>query len=118
MYGNSAKNDTRFRERIFPYMLEKQAEVFSFIDCAFSVQKSKEGTGRVVGWKELGIMNSFTLEASFCGADFGKYANLHFNTTLLQEIGHHFCEALLEYMQVDPKKVKTIVAEIEDIMNN
>jgi len=36
MYGNSAKNDTRFCERIFPFMLEKQAEVFSFIDCASS----------------------------------------------------------------------------------
>lgn len=55
MYGNSAKNDTKYKERIFPYMLEKQAEVFNYIDCAFSVQKSKEGTGRVVGWKELGI---------------------------------------------------------------
>lgn len=37
MYGNSAKNDTKYRERIFPFMLEKQAEVFSYQDCAFSV---------------------------------------------------------------------------------
>ena len=110
MYGNGSKNDTRYRERIFPYMLEKQAEVFSYIDCAFSVQKSKEGTGRVVGWKELQIVNSFTLEASFCGSDFGKYADLHFNTSILQEMGHHFCENILEYMQVtgDPQKIKLI----------
>ena len=118
MYGNSAKNDTKFRERIFPFMLEKQAEVFSYTDCAFSVQKSKEGTGRVVGWKELGIQNSFTLEASFCGSDFGKYADLHFNTTLLQEIGHHFCENIIQYIQLDPLKIKQIVLEIEDIMIN
>ena len=118
MYGNSSKNDTRYRERIFPYILEKQAEVFCYLDCAFSVQKSKEGTGRVVGWKELGILNSFTLEASFCGSDFGKYADLHFNTSILQEMGHHFCEALIEYMQVDPKKLKSMISEIEDIMNN
>lgn len=120
MYGNSHKNDTKYRERIFPYLLEKQAEVFSYIDCAFSVQKSKEGTGRVVGWKELGIQNSFTLEASFCGSDFGKYADLHFNTSILQEMGHHFCEAILEYMQVyqDLRKIKTIVSDIDDIMTN
>lgn len=118
MYGNAAKNDTRYRERIFPYMLEKQAEVFSYVDCAFSTQKSKEGTGRVVGWKELGIMNSFTLEASFCGSDFGKYADLHFNTSILQEIGHHFCETITEYMQVDNRKIKTMVSEIEDLMLN
>ena len=104
MYGNSAKNDTRYRERIFPYMLEKQSEVFSYQDCAFSVQKSKEGTGRVVGWKELGIQNSFTLEASFCGSDFGKYADLHFNTSILQEMGQHFCESILQYMQIDSYK--------------
>lgn len=101
MYGNCAKNDSRFKERIFPYLLEKQAEVFSYIDCAFSVQKSKEGTGRVVTYKELGILNSYTLEASFAGSDFGKYANLHFNTTILQEMGQQFAEAILEYMQVD-----------------
>jgi cytosolic carboxypeptidase protein 2/3 len=63
-------------------------------------------------------MNSFTLEASFCGADFGKYADLHFNTSMLQEIGHHFCETIIEYMQVDPQKIKTMVLEIEDIMVN
>lgn len=83
MYGNSIKGDTKHKERIFPYMLDKQAEVFSYSDCAFSVQKAKEGTGRVVGWKELGVQNSYTLEASFCGADFGKYADLHFNTDML-----------------------------------
>jgi hypothetical protein len=37
MYGNSIKNDTKHKERIFPYMLEKKAEVFSFIDSAFNV---------------------------------------------------------------------------------
>lgn len=53
------------------------------MDCAFAVQRAKEGTGRVVGWKELAITNSYTLEASFCGADFGKYADLHFNISML-----------------------------------
>ena len=55
MYGNSVKGDCHHRERLFPYVLEKKAEVFSYADCAFSVQRAKEGTGRVVGWKELGI---------------------------------------------------------------
>ena len=101
MYGNSSKGDSRHRERIFPYMLERQAEVFSYIDCAFSVQRSKEGTGRVVGWKELAITNSFTLEASFCGADFGKYADLHFNTNMLVEMGYHLVETIIEYGALD-----------------
>ena len=35
-------------------------------------------------------------------------------------MGHHFCETILEYMQVyqDLRKLKTIVADIEDIMNS
>ena len=41
-------------------------------------------------WKELGITNSYTLESSFCGADYGAYADFHFNTDLLQEVGHKF----------------------------
>lgn len=44
---------------------------FSFPDCHFRVQKSKEGTGRVVMWK-MGINNSYTLEASICGSKLGE----------------------------------------------
>ena len=52
-YGNCEKNDTRYREKVFPYLLEKQADTFNFNDCSFAVQKSKESTARVVGWREL-----------------------------------------------------------------
>lgn len=44
------------------------------------VQKSKAGTGRVVGFRELGLVNAFTIEASFCGAAVGRYAKQHYNT--------------------------------------
>lgn len=47
------------------------ASQFSFSACKFNVQKSKEGTGRVVMWK-MGIRNSFTLEATFCGSTLGN----------------------------------------------
>jgi len=49
--------------------MDKNCDIFNFADCAFAVQKSKESTARVVGWKELNITNTFTLEASFCGPD-------------------------------------------------
>ena len=66
-------------ERIFPCLLDKNSDLFNYEDCSFSVQKSKESTMRVVMWKELGITNTFTAEASFCGCDQGKYADYHFN---------------------------------------
>ena len=49
---------------------------FSFSSCKFNIQKSKEGTGRVVMWK-MGIRNSFTMEATFCGSTLGKTEGPH-----------------------------------------
>ena len=106
MYGNCNKNETHVKEKIFPFLLEKAADIFNFGDCAFAVQKSKESTARVVGWKELGIQNCYTLESTFCGSDFGKYQDLHFNTNMLQSIGPKFCETILEYSQLDPARCK------------
>jgi hypothetical protein len=111
MYGCIGK--TRFRERVFPLLLEKTAEVFNFSDCVFGVQKAKESTARIVMYKELGLINSYTLEASFCGASFGKHADFHFNTEHLQEIAYNFCDALLDFCDPDQSRVKQIIEELE-----
>lgn len=50
--------------------------LFSFRDSSFSVQHSKRETGRVVAWRELGIANSFTLEASFCSPGLNEEQDL------------------------------------------
>jgi hypothetical protein len=50
------------------------------------VQKSKAGTGRVVGFRELGLVNAFTMEASFAGAAVGKYAKQHFNAGVMETV--------------------------------
>lgn len=50
-----------------PILLSQQTSLFSLKDCHFRVQKSKESTARVVAFKELGIVNSYTVEASFYG---------------------------------------------------
>ena len=80
MYGWSGRAGGRLKEKIFPRLLEKTAEVFSFSDCGFAVQKGKESTARIVIWREIGLINSYTLESSFCGSDFGKHCDFHFNT--------------------------------------
>ena len=36
--------------------------------------RSKESTGRIVVNRELGIRNSFTLEASFCGDNRNQFS--------------------------------------------
>ena len=100
-YGNSGRQNDRFKERIFPTLLDKNADLFNIDDCNFAVQKSKESTMRVVMWKELGITNTFTCEASFCGSDIGKYADYHYNQDMLQEMGHRICDTILDFCDPD-----------------
>jgi len=66
--------DNKHKERVFPLILSQKYKGFSYEDCSFKVQKSREGTGRVIVCKELGIINSYTCESSFCGAN-----GIHFN---------------------------------------
>ena len=57
------------------------------------------------------------MESSFCGSDFGKYQDLHFNTNMLQSIGPKFCETILEYHFLDQQRTKQVLEEIEDAAN-
>ena len=52
-------------------VLSQAPDKFSFSGCKFRVRKCKESTARVVMWRQMGITNSFTMEATFCGANFG-----------------------------------------------
>jgi hypothetical protein len=110
MYGCPSKQKNK--EKLFPKLMEKASDYFSFNDCLFGVQKAKESTARIVLFKEFGITNSYTIEASFCGASFGNKADFHFNQEELQEFGHEFCEALL-VMCSDSQLVKSISDELD-----
>lgn len=46
------------------------------------VQRSKEGTARVVVARELGIKYSYTMEASFAGGSKGLYSGKHYTPQL------------------------------------
>jgi ribosomal protein L32 len=94
MYGCNFKRSPQTC-KLFPYILSKISPVFSYSYSRFGVQKSKESTLRVSLFKELKIPNIFTLEASFCGADMGKYKSIHFTGDILQEMGKDLCRALL-----------------------
>ncbi|KAL2777712.1 cytosolic carboxypeptidase 3 isoform b, partial [Daubentonia madagascariensis] len=87
---------------------------FSFSACKFNIQKSKEGTGRVVMWK-MGIRNSFTMEATFCGSTLGNKRGTHFNTKDLGSMGYHFCDSLLDYCDPDHTKYYQCLKELEEM---
>lgn len=58
--------------RLLPRILAKQTPLFNIKDCRFRIDPSKLGTARVIVWKEFGVTNSFTLENSFFGYQYGK----------------------------------------------
>ncbi|XP_052630307.1 cytosolic carboxypeptidase 3-like isoform X5 [Harpia harpyja] len=114
MYGCERKQQAKapyMHPRVFPLLLSKSCpDKFSFPDCRFGVQKSKEGTGRVVMWK-MGINYSYTLEASICGSKLGCRQSTHFDTKDLESIGHHFCDALLNYCVHNKEEHKKVVKQ-------
>ncbi|XP_067655304.1 cytosolic carboxypeptidase 2-like isoform X4 [Haliotis asinina] len=116
IYGceNRHNPSRRLKERIFPCMLSKNApDKFSFNCCKFKVQKSKEGTGRIVMWN-MGIMNSYTLEATFAGSTLGKKKGFHFTLADYESMGYHFCDTLLDFCDPDNTKCDNILADLEE----
>lgn len=70
MYGNNYPENPE-STRLLPFIMSKLCENFQYDCCRFNVHKSKESTARVSLWKDLKIPAVFTMESSFCGADFG-----------------------------------------------
>ncbi|XP_071974769.1 cytosolic carboxypeptidase 2 isoform X4 [Engystomops pustulosus] len=118
MYGcnNKGQPESKLHERVFPLMLSKNApDKFYFKGCKFKVQKSKEGTGRIVMWRH-GIRNSYTMESTFCGSTLGQRKGTHFTSGDLKSMGHHFCDTLLDYCDPDNTKFQVCVSELETLV--
>ncbi|XP_071387157.1 cytosolic carboxypeptidase 2-like [Centroberyx affinis] len=118
MYGCNNRDDTapQLHERVFPLMMSKNAnDKFSFRSCKFRVQKSKEGTGRIVMWR-LGIRNSYTMESTFGGSTLGNRRGTHFTTRDLKSLGYYFCDTLLDYCDPDPTKTAYCLTELAALL--
>lgn len=64
----------------------------------------------------MNLLFCYTLELSFCGADFGKYDYFHFNLENFQEIAEQFMTSLIDLFDPDQVKVKSLMLEIEEII--
>ncbi|CAB3370016.1 Hypothetical predicted protein [Cloeon dipterum] len=106
IYGCESRRpgDTPLQEQVFPLMMRKNSpDKFCFESCKFRVQRSKEGTGRVVVWM-MGVPNSFTMEASFGGSTLGSRCDTHFSMSDFEGLGRCFCETLLDFCDDEPSK--------------
>lgn len=94
MYGNNIQSDWT-STWIFPFIMSKLLDYFSYGYSRFNYSKAKEATAWISLYKDLKIANVFTMEASFLGPDTGEFSNKHFNTDLLAKAGWTLLEALI-----------------------
>ncbi|XP_066504830.1 cytosolic carboxypeptidase 4, partial [Hoplias malabaricus] len=90
---SSLKEDPGYRS--IAKTLDRIAPAFSFNSCNFLVEKSRESTARVVVWREMQVLRSYTMESTYNGCDQGVYKGLQTGTQELEEMGRNFCQSLL-----------------------
>lgn len=103
MYG--CENPRGVSERIIPYMLSNADPSFHFDSCDFKVKKSKSNCGRVVVWRSFGVVNSYTMEASFCCAAQGPRKDIHFKPSCYESLGRAFCQTIAKAIKRDQRHV-------------
>ena len=108
--GNTGDAHSFGIERIYPKLVSKKIDYFSFLDCNF--RRKQEQTARYVVYSEFGIANSFTVEASLCGASAmsASKKHCHFNTRDLEKMGEALCSTLLDYE--DHSKIAALAKEL------
>ncbi|XP_060708839.1 cytosolic carboxypeptidase 4 [Hemiscyllium ocellatum] len=97
--------------RTIPKVLDKISPAFAMNRCCFLVQKSREATARVVVWREIGVLRSYTMESTYCGCDQGKYSGLQLGTRELEEVGAKFCAGLLKLKKEEWSCSKQLITE-------
>ena len=73
MYScNDESSSKNLNIRSIPVGVDRMIPVFNLKHCKFALEKDKENTARIVIYKELGILSSYTLESTFYGSEFLK----------------------------------------------
>ena len=128
MYGCDEKKKNKPQVRAFPRFFSMHhigKKYVCYSDCSFHVRKGRESTARVVVAREMNIPCSYTLEATFCGSNYGPLKHCHMHVGHLQETGAAMCDAILNFSISEgkvqdallvPANVKA-VAQIEEAIS-
>ncbi|XP_078097457.1 cytosolic carboxypeptidase 4 isoform X2 [Mustelus asterias] len=103
--------------RTIPKVLDKISPAFAINHCCFLVQKSREATARVVVWREIGVLRSYTMESTYCGCDQGKYKGLQLGTRELEEMGAKFCAGLLKLKKDEWSCSNQLITEDDGLLD-
>ncbi|KAJ3236489.1 Cytosolic carboxypeptidase 1 [Chytriomyces hyalinus] len=97
-------------EKIIPSLMATLSPVFDANSCKYTVEKSKESTARIVMWREMGVVSSYTLESSYCGADVGERKGLQLQIPDLERVGVDFCCAIWASLAIFDGRVPVAAA--------
>ncbi|GIY30058.1 hypothetical protein CDAR_445291 [Caerostris darwini] len=78
--------------KILPILMDEIAPTFSLEDCEFTIERSRESTGRVTIWRQFDVPLSYTLECSYGGCSQGKYSGYHLGIPQLEDTGMKLCQ--------------------------
>ncbi|XP_066558023.1 cytosolic carboxypeptidase 4 isoform X2 [Amia ocellicauda] len=107
--------------RTLSKVLDRIAPAFAFNSCSFLVEKSRESTARVVVWREMGVLRSYTMESTYNGCDQGIYKGLQIGTQELEEMGLNLCQSLMSLKKntlVYSKKLISHASALLDLDDN
>lgn len=95
---NSTDLGLKDSEKTFPRILSFINDEFSWEHCEFSFPKERKDAGRIVVRREMGVVQSFTIETSFGCVKAGKNAGMLYDELLWKNIGHGMGEAIYHLM--------------------
>ena len=85
---------TKINTKLFPLRVSEFEDSFSLHHSRWTVDKRKEGTGRVVVCRKMGIPASYTFESSFLGPNNGQRNGFHYNLFDYMRMGVAFGKAI------------------------
>lgn len=92
--------------RILPRLICAKMPYFRWASCRFRNERSKQKAARLVVWKQLKLMNTFTVEASFYGYLTKDRDTVPFTEATLLEAGEGICRGLSDYLCLGNPDVK------------
>jgi len=84
--------------RIIPLLCCQKNKFFALKSCRFHLDKKKGGSARHVVFTKLGVLCSFTLEASFFGYKNGHGRGVHFSIEDFESCGRTVLESFYHYL--------------------
>ncbi|KAM3828309.1 cytosolic carboxypeptidase 4 [Vipera latastei] len=103
--------------RTLPKILDKVAPAFLMSSCSFLLEKSRDSTARVVVWREMGVLRSYTMESTYSGCSHGLYKGLQMGTSELEEMGAKFCLGLLVLQLKSLPCSKKVMSQAETLLD-